>query len=204
MPPVKGHDPSPKLPARIRLIRKVLGWPRKPLTQAELHAELRRKFAEQAPSLSTVKRWEQKAYGRISGDDAGLLAEISGASLTWVLTGQGVPPALRELPGTIREPEAQYKTKRRPGARAPRDAESGAALPGDGEIDLLEEIVRHPERFAMRLQDATATIGVEAVLAWLEDVEQICRERGHDFQRFFANLRARLRGGAAAASGAHA
>lgn len=177
---VKGHGGAGPLGDRIAMVRRVLGGARGPLSQPEFQQLLREHFGTAAPSLSTVKRWEQKTYGRISADDAGMVAELAGAAVDWVLKGKGRGPRLGES-----------------GGNAARTPESGAPRPSD--TDLFEEIIRRPADFARRMETAAAKLGTSEVLAYLDDAESICRERGTPLTRFFASLRARLRAGGAAA-----
>lgn len=93
MEPVKGHTLPPADQAvadAVREIRRILGLPRKPITQPELQQDLVDRFGAEAPSLRTVKRWEQE--GRISTDDLRMLAAVAGCAETWILSGSGVGP----------------------------------------------------------------------------------------------------------------
>lgn len=97
-----------ELAERVAAVRTRLGLPRKPLSQPELYQALRKRFGSRAPSLSTVKRWEQQ--GKLSLDDARLLAELGGCGLDWLVRGEGAlfegSKAVPGAPGSVHEPRS--------------------------------------------------------------------------------------------------
>lgn len=75
------------------------------------------------------------------------------------------------------------------GADAQQATESEAP-PG---LDLVEEIVHHPEQFARRMEKMAADIGVKWTIAWMDGAEKILRQNRLDYSAFFAAIRASLR-----------
>jgi len=145
---------------RIKQIREALGSSwGKRLPQAELARRL-------GVDKKTVYRWE--VTGAITVSNARALAELAGCDVEWLLTGRGHGPG-RAGAGRVAEP--------RPESISPEEDE------------LAREIVSRPDAFARRFFDAAERIGAPAVLAWLEDVEQIFADRGIRRPAYFAQLR---------------
>lgn len=81
------------------------------------------------------------------------------------------------------------------------DAPESDAPPG---LDLIEEIVHHPEQFARRMEKMAAKIGVQWTIAWMDGAEKILRQNRLDYSAFFAAIRASLREDRRAAGGKNA
>lgn len=115
---------------------------------------------------------------------------IGGLTADWLHYARGAPPYRGGgMPPATETPE-RARVAERSGGGYGDDAESGSRPPG---IDLIEEIVHHPDQFARRLEKMAADIGVTWTIAWMDGAEKILRQNGLDYSAFFSAIRESLR-----------